>query len=189
MLWKETSLIYTSVDKCVFSSRPSPAVLALRPAVAMAAPAVTPLTDLRFEMFITQSTHRAFFHGEAPWLDDPTWRCPGIEPSLFGLGAVPMKTWSPDHRVASKYFAMAHKIGHADGFPKFLISGSMPAEWAVAHFVCGDIVAKPDQGTIGFRKLMNTENYPALKWEDPVEYTDAKAAQILQDGYHHLRSA
>ena len=164
----------------------------------MAVPAVTPLTeefhvivptDLRFEMFITESTYKAFFKGEAPWLDDPTWRCPGIEPSLFGIGAVPMKIWSPDHRVAAKYFALAHRIGHADGLPKFLISGSMPAEWAVSHFVCGDIVAKPDQDTIGFRKLMDTENYPALKWEATVEYPDDEASWILQCGYRFLRSA
>ena len=147
-----------------------------------------PLHELRFEMFLCQSTHTAFFKGEVPWLADFTWYCPGIHPSLFGGGTVPMKTWSPDHRVASKYFALAHKAGHADGLPKYLITGSMAAEWITSHFVRGDIVAQPDQDTIGFCKLMDTDNYPALKWENFVEFTDDEAAQILQGGYQLLRS-
>ena len=83
----------------------------------MAVPAVTPLTekfyvivpwrsspDLRFEMFITESAYKAFFKGEAP----------GIEPSLFGLGAVPMKTWSVEAAMKVIWLINGHLGGKGE---------------------------------------------------------------------------
>ena len=138
---------------------------------------------MRFEMFFCRSTNTAFFKGVVPWLADFTWHCPGIDPSLFGGGAVPIKQYSPDHRIASKYFAMAHRARHVTGLPNYLLVGSMDSNWAVHHFVCGDIVSHPDQHAIGFVKLLSNENYPGLKWTDYIEFEGHVAAEILQGGY------
>ena len=94
-----------------------------------------------------------------------------------------MKQYSPDHRIAAKYFAMAHRARLVTGLPNYLLVGSMSAKWAAYHFVCGDIVTHPDQHTIEFVKLLNNENYLGLKWTDYIEFEDHVAAEISQGGY------
>ena len=99
-----------------------------------------------------------------------------------------MKQYGPDHRFASKYFAMAHRARRVTGLPNYLLIGSMDSSWAVHHFVCGDFVSHPDQHTIGFWELMNNENYPGLRWTDYIEFEDHVASRILEGGYSLLET-
>ena len=49
--------------------------------------------ELKFEMFMDDDMAKVVFHGRASWLKDvyPDWQCPGLEPTLFKDGVVPMK--------------------------------------------------------------------------------------------------
>ena len=134
---------------------------------------------LKFEMFVDDDMAQAV-HGHVPWLQDAYegWECPGLEPSLFKDGMVPMKQWTPDHRVALKYFALANRASNAK-LPKYLFMGSLPSVNAYQHFLEGTIVSVPDQATIGFKRLMDPTNYPHLKWEHPISFSADQAWQIL----------
>ena len=145
-------------------------------------------TRLKFEIFIDDDMAQAV-HGHVPWLQDAYegWRCPGLEPTLFKDGLVPMKEWTSDHRVALKYFALAHRAGNAK-LPQYLLQGSLPAADAYQHLLEGTIVPVPHQATIGFKLLMNSTNYPRLKWEDPIEFPEHVAEEMLNAGRKLLES-
>ena len=146
-----------------------------------------PLKELHFEMFFDTETKTAFFDGVVPWLgEDCHWHCPGIDPTLFPKSEVPMKMFSADHRVASKYFALAHRSGKTKSLPKYLLGGMIPGDWALTHFIQEDIRSHKEQETLAFTKLIDEKNYPALKWTLSIEFTDAEATQILQGGYRLL---
>ena len=136
--------------------------------------------ELKFEMFVDDDMFQAVVSGHAPWLQDAYegWECPGFDPSLFKDGMVPMKQTSPGHRVALKYFALANRAGNAK-LPKYFFSGSFPSVNACQHFLEGTIVSVPHQATIGFKLLMNPTNYPHLKWENPISFSEHEAEQML----------
>ena len=145
--------------------------------------------ELKFEMFLDDDMLQAVAGGHAPWLQDAYegWECPGFEPSLFKDGMVPMKQPSPDHRVALKYFTLANRAGNAK-LPTYLFMGSLPSVNAYQHFLEGTIVSVPDQATIGFKLLMNSTNYPHLKWEHPISFSEDEAEQMLNAARNLLES-
>jgi hypothetical protein len=146
--------------------------------------------ELKLEMFMDDDMAEVVFHGRAPWLKDvyPDRQCPGLEPTLFKDGVVPMKQWSPDHRVASNFFALANRAGNAKQ-PTYLLSGSLPAGIALQHFIEGTIVSSADQATIGFTRLVTPENYLHLKWEHLVSFSAGEAESILNAACALLDSA
>ena len=141
---------------------------------------------VKFEMFIDDEMAQAV-HGHVPWLQDAYegWRCPGLEPTLFKDGLVPMKQWTSDHREALKYFALAHRAGNAN-LPQYLLQGSLPAASANQHLLDGTIVPVPEQATIGFRLLLNSTNYPQFIWEHPIKFPDSVAQQMLDEARARL---
>ena len=138
-----------------------------------------PTGDLDFEMFLDQETFLAFFPGTVPWLAADGWKCPGIDNTLFSDQAVPMKVISPDHRIALQWFARAHRRGHIRGLPRYLLTGSMPAQWALAHMLANQITLIPERDGVAFKCLMNVANYPALTWTSFVEFEDVNTQNSL----------
>ena len=146
--------------------------------------------ELKFEMVMNDDMAEGFFHVRAPWLKNVylDWQCPGLEPTLFKDGVVPMKQWSPDHRVAAKFFALANRADHAKQ-PTYLLSGSLPAEIALQHFIQGTIVTSPEQATIGFTCHVTPEIYLHLKWEPLVSFSAGEAETVLNAARALLDSA
>jgi hypothetical protein len=115
------------------------------------------------------------------------WQCPGLYPTLFKDGVVPMSYWSPDHRVAAEFFVVANRADHTKQ-PTYLLSGSLPAEIALQHFNQGTIVSSPEQATIGFTCLVSPENYLHLKWEPLVSFSAGEAETVLNAAHALLDS-
>ena len=133
---------------------------------------LAPVDDLCFEMFLDQDTFTALCAQKDKWATEDVWRYTGIDNTMFCDGAVPVKLPSPDHEIALHWFAQAHKRGYARGPPRYLLSGSMPADWALAHMRADQIRLKPEIDAVAFKCIMNQKNYPALRWTAFVVFAD-----------------
>ena len=70
--------------------------------------------DVKFEMFLDRETLQAICTGRVPWYDPEDvhgYRCDGLDPEIFPGKEVPMKFWSPDHRIALEWYARAKRAG------------------------------------------------------------------------------
>ena len=68
--------------------------------------------DVKFEMFLDRETLQAICTGRVPWYDPEDvhgYRCDGLDPEIFPGKEVPMKFWSPDHRIALEWYARAKR--------------------------------------------------------------------------------
>ena len=149
--------------------------------------------DVRFEMFLERETVAAIETGKVPWYDREdveSYRCDGLDPAMFparpkSKPEVPMKKWSPDHRIALKWFAKAKRAGHISFPPTHLLTASLPAQNFLDHCLCGDIVIHHETDTYGFRKPVNQINYPDLMVE-MIKIADDQAQRMLDTATEHL---
>ena len=98
---------------------------------------------------------------------------------------VPMKFWSPDHRIALKWFARAKRAGKLSHPPTHLLMASMPALSFLDHCLRGDIVIHHEQSTCGFTKPVDQNNYPGLV-ADWTVIADDVAQGMLDNATEHL---
>ena len=71
---------------------------------------------VQFEIFLERETQQAIRTGKVTWYDPEDvdgYRCDGLDPGIFPCGEVPMKFWSPAHRIALEWFARAKKAKKA----------------------------------------------------------------------------
>ena len=148
-----------------------------------------------FHMFMDLQTYTAVDGGKVEWYDPADlekYRCDGMDSSIFpGRGRnkseVPMKQWSEHGNIALKYYAMAHRRGSVVGPPYVLIGGRLPGPECLRHMLKEEICVHADQCTIGFRKPMNTTNYPALTMDPRVYVSGYEAQNLLEMGYSLLQ--
>ena len=133
------------------------------------------MNELKFEIYLDQDT----FHDQGT----------GLDPSIFPQRFVPCKRAdSGDHYVALKWFQRAVRSGRGLGPPRALLSGFIPAALALGRILAGDIILRLDQDTIGFTKLMNSENYPGLQWTKVVSFTESESEFLMQAGPDQMLS-
>jgi hypothetical protein len=126
-----------------------------------------------------------------PWWDpqDSTgYRCNGIDPEIFPAGRVPLKKWSPDHKVALEWFARAHRAGRISGPPKYLIEGRMDALAFLDHILAGDIIPDAQTSTLGFTKPLDQRHYQSLVM-DLSWQSDEEAQRALSDALRAIAPA
>ena len=143
---------------------------------------------VHFELFVERETMQAITTGYVSWYDpkdDHSYRCDGLDPGIFPCGEVPMKFWSPDHRIALEWFARARRAGTISLPPTFLLTVSMPALRFLEHCLRGDIVIHSETSTCGFKKPVNPVNYPGLE-VDAIEIADDVAQNMLDNTTKHL---
>ena len=99
---------------------------------------------VKFEMYIDAESQQAMQTGK------------GVVPDMFqrvpAIGsAVPFKAWKSDHSKALDGFVRAHRRGHVNGFPVFLIEAYMEESELMARALAGDIFLNATmQGTVSF---------------------------------------
>ena len=143
---------------------------------------------VNFEMFLDQETMEAIQTGRVPWYDandESGYQCDGVDPAIFPGGEVPMKPWSPDHRIALEWFARAHRARRISHPPVYLLMASMPALTFLEHILRGDIVIHSEMSTYGLKKAMNKTHYPDLVAE-LIKFSDKDAEQMLNEAKTHF---
>ena len=101
-------------------------------------------------------------------------------PSALGIGStVPFKAWQSDHNKALDGFARAHRRGHVNGLPVFLIEAYMEESEFLARALAGDIMLNATMpGTVSFVAPFNQQNYPTLV-VDMIEIPEELARVML----------
>ena len=121
--------------------------------------------EFKFEMFIDEPTAKAFFEdGTVPWNEPSGWKCQGVDPSIFPKGELPFKTWSEDHSIAAKFYALAHRKEGVEGAPLFLLEGSLPEDRLLPLFKNGSVRVYERTQTVAFTKLIYPDTFPGLRW-------------------------
>ena len=127
---------------------------------------------VKFEMYIDAESQQAMQTGK------------GVVPDMFqrvpAIGsAVPFKAWKSDHSKALDGFARAHRRGHVNGLPVFLIEAYMEESEFMARALAGDIFLNATMpGTVSFVKPFNQQNYPSLV-VDVIEISEEEAGVML----------
>ena len=114
----------------------------------------------------------------------------GIDKRSFNGRVVPLAPQSEDESVAIIKFARAYRCGRVKGVPVLLLTLTMPARVAVAHFLQGDIyVMHEKEGrpgkTVAFTKSVNRANYPFLTIV-PTPIEPPLGAELLRKGLEHF---
>ena len=141
---------------------------------------------VKFEMYIDAETQQAIQTGVAPWCSSPDYRCKGLDPDMFpsalGIGStVPFKAWQSDHSKALDGFARAHRRGHVNGLPVFLIEAYMEESEFLALALAGDIMLNATMpGTASFIKPVNQQSFQSLVAD--VRYQTPEEAQEMLEG-------
>ena len=138
---------------------------------------------VQFEIFLERETQQAIRTGKVPWYDPEDvdgYRCDGLDPGIFPCGEVPMKFWSPDHRIALEWFARAKKAGTISLPPTILLTASMSALRFLEHCLRGDIVIHSARRTCGLTKPLNHHNYPSVVL-DAIEIPESDAQSMLDN--------
>ena len=127
---------------------------------------------VKFEMYIDAETQQAIQTGKG--VD------PDMFPSALGIGStVPFKAWQSDHNKALDGFACAHRRGHVNGLPVFLIEAYMEESEFMARALAGDIFLNATMpGTVSFVKPFTQQNYPSLV-VDVIEISEEEAGVML----------
>ena len=127
---------------------------------------------VKFEMYIDATTQQAMQTGK------------GVVPDMFqresAIGsAVPFKAWKSDHSKALDGFARAHRRGHVNGLPVFLIEAYMEESEFLARALAGDIMLNATMpGTVSFGAPFNQQHYPTLV-VDMIEIPEELARVML----------
>ena len=104
---------------------------------------------------------------------------------MFPGGEVPFKAillsddGKDDHSISAKYYALAHRAGRVHGPPVALAVINMHSDGIVEGVLDGSVVVKPRQYTFGFRKLVNTDNYPYLQADPIIHFLIGQSGQLL----------
>ena len=134
---------------------------------------------VKFEMYIDAETQQAMQTGK------------GVDPDMFrsalGIGStVPFKAWQSDHGKALDGFARAHRRGHVNGLPVFLIEAYMEESEFLARALAGDIMLNATMpGTVSFVAPFNQQNYPTLV-VDVTENSEELARVMLDEALRTL---
>ena len=127
---------------------------------------------VKFEMYIDAETQQAMQTGK------------GVDPDMFpwalGIGStVPFKAWQSDHSKALDGFARAHRRGHVNGLPVFLIEAYMEESEFLARALVGDIILNATMpGTVSFAKPFTQQNFPSLE-VDLIKIPEEQAMEML----------
>ena len=141
-----------------------------------------------FEIFLDKETLGAICTGWVPWYDPDhvnSYRCDGLDPGIFSGKEVPMKFWSPDHRIALEWYARAIRAGILSAPPIILLTVSMSASRFLEHCLRGDIVIYSSRCTCGLTKPLNHKNYPDAVVE-VIEIADSEAQLMLDNATAYL---
>ena len=136
---------------------------------------------VHFEIFLERETMQAIRTGRVTWYDPEDahgYRCDGLDPGIFPCGEVPMKFWSPDHRIALEWFARAKRAGNISLPPTTLLMASMSALSFLEHCLRGDIKIHSEMRTCGLKKPLNNINYPDVV-VDVIEFAENDAQRML----------
>ena len=143
---------------------------------------------IHFEIFLDQKTMEAIQLKMNPLFDandESGYQCDGVDPAIFPGGEVPMKPWSPDHRIALEWFARAHRARRISHPPVYLLMASMPALTFLEHILRGDIVIHSEVSTCGLKKPLNKIHYPDLV-VDVIEFAENEAQRMLDNATAYL---
>ena len=144
--------------------------------------------DVKFEIFLDRETLHAICTGRVPWYDPEDvhgYRCDGLDPEIFPGKEVPMKFWSPDHRVALEWYARAKRAGSISLPPTVLVMARMSARSFLEHCLRGDIVIHSKRSTCGLKKPLKNINYPDVV-VDVIEFTENDAQRMLDYATEYL---
>ena len=137
--------------------------------------------DVSFEIFLDRETLYAMCTGRVLWYDPEDvlgYRCDGLDPEIFPGKEVPMKFWSPDHRVALEWYARAKRAGSISLPPTVLVMARMSARSFLEHCLRGDIVIHPERSTCGLKKPLKNRYYPDVVVE-MIAFTENDAQCML----------
>ena len=143
---------------------------------------------VKFEIFLDRETLQAICTGRVPWYDPEDvhgYRCDGLDPEIFPGKEVPMKFWSPDHRIALEWYARAKRVGTTSLPPTILLMASMSAPSFLEHCLRGDIVIHSERSTCGLKKPLKNTNYPDVEL-DLIEFTENDAQRMLDYATEYL---
>ena len=139
---------------------------------------------VKFEMYIDAETQQAMQTGKGVghWRVDPD-----MFRSAWDIGStVPFKAWQSDHGKALDGFARAHRRGHVNGLPVFLIEAYMEESEFLARALAGDIMLNATMpGTVSFVAPFNQQNYPTLV-VDVTEISEELARVMLDEALRAL---
>lgn len=144
-------------------------------------------------MFVDQEFVTLFQGESTRWLEQfyPDWRPSGIEPTLFSRG-IPMKrivldeNGNNNHRVALKYFAMAHRSKKVHGVPNMLISLRMPPRDVLQGIWNKTLRTYPEQHTLAFLKTLTSDNFPGIGDVEARPIDPDAGKYLLELGYAFL---
>ena len=144
--------------------------------------------DVSFEIFLDRETLYAMCTGRVLWYDPEDvlgYRCDGLDPEIFPGKEVPMKFWSPDHRIALEWFARAKRAGNISLPPTTILMASMSALSFLEHCLRGDIEIHFERRTCGLKKPLNNINYPDVV-VDVIEFAENDAQRMLDNATAYL---
>jgi hypothetical protein len=113
------------------------------------------------EMWLDGETGLALWGDQGTYLSSDCLA--GLTPDLFYGYAVPMKMVSDQGSLALKWYARAFRATSVLGPPRFRVLVEFDAEQAWDSCVGGDIVMRPAQCSILFKKAVSLVNYPCLR--------------------------
>ena len=131
-------------------------------------------------MYLSQEAKGKFFSGDPDTIE--------MNSTQFSDVVVPFAYQSNENYIALKKYARAYgKEGGPVGPPAFLLTLKIPANYALQHFMQGDIeVMNRPEETVGFHKVVNRRNFPNMQ----VQLSDIsgeESAVLLQKGIRMLR--
>ena len=144
--------------------------------------------EVKFEIFLDRETLQAICTGRVPWYDPEDvlgYRCDGLDPAIFPGKEVPMKFWSPDHRIALEWYARAKKAGTTSLPPTILLMARMSVRSFLEHCLRGDIVIHSKRSTCGLKKPLKSVNFPEVVVE-LIEFTENDAQRMLDYATEYL---